>query len=49
VHDELIFECPASELEAVRGLVLDIMPRPLEMKVPLKVDIKMGKNWGEME
>jgi len=49
VHDELIFECPASELEAVRGLVLDIMPRPLEMKVPLKVDIKVGVNWGEME
>ncbi|MCJ7510619.1 MAG: DNA polymerase, partial [Dehalococcoidia bacterium] len=49
VHDELIFECPAGELEAVRGLVLDIMPRPLEMKVPLKVDIKVGVNWGEME
>jgi DNA polymerase-1 len=48
VHDELIFECPAREVEAVRGLVLDIMPRPLELKVPLKVDIKMGKNWGEM-
>jgi DNA polymerase-1 len=49
VHDELIFECPASELDAVRGLALDIMPRSLEMKVPLKVDTKVGKNWGEME
>jgi DNA polymerase I len=49
VHDELIFECPAREVEAVRGLVLDIMPRSLEMKMPLKVDIKMGVNWGEME
>jgi DNA polymerase-1 len=49
VHDELIFECPAKEVDAVRGLVLDIMPRPLKLKVPLKVDIKVGKNWGEME
>ncbi|MGQ9572458.1 MAG: DNA polymerase I [Dehalococcoidia bacterium] len=49
VHDELIFECPGSEIDAVRELVLDIMPRALELKVPLKVDIKVGKNWGEME
>ena len=49
VHDELIFECPAAELDEVRGLALDIMPRSLEMKVPLKVDTKVGKNWGEME
>jgi DNA polymerase-1 len=49
VHDELIFECPAAELDEVRDLALDIMPRPLEMKVPLKVDTKVGKNWGEME
>jgi DNA polymerase-1 len=49
VHDELIFECPATELDEVRRLALDIMPRSLEMKVPLKVDTKVGKNWGEME
>jgi len=48
VHDELIFECPASELDEVRQMALDIMPRPLELKVPLKVDIKVGENWGEM-
>jgi DNA polymerase-1 len=49
VHDELIFECPAAELDEVRRLALDIMPRSLEMKVPLKVDTKVGKNWGDME
>jgi DNA polymerase-1 len=48
VHDELIFECPAAELDDVRNLALDIMPRSLEMKVPLKVDTKVGKSWGEM-
>jgi len=50
VHDELIFECPARELDAVRELAVDIMPlRQKRMKVPLKVDIKTGVNWGDME
>lgn len=49
VHDELISECPADELEEMRRLCLDIMPRSIEMAVPLKIDTKTGKNWGEME
>ncbi|HET8943332.1 MAG TPA: DNA polymerase, partial [Dehalococcoidia bacterium] len=49
VHDELIFECPGDEMEAMRRLCVDIMPKSLEMRVPLKVDTKTGKNWGEME
>jgi DNA polymerase-1 len=48
VHDELIFECPAEEVETVRELAGRIMPASLEMNVPLKVDLKQGKNWGEM-
>jgi DNA polymerase-1 len=49
IHDELIFECPGDELEDIRRLCLDIMPKSLEMRVPLKVDTKTGKNWGEMQ
>jgi DNA polymerase-1 len=49
VHDELMFECPGDELEDVRSLAVDIMPTSVEMKVPLKIDTKVGKNWGEME
>jgi len=49
VHDELIFECPGEELEDMRRLCFDIMPQSLEMKVPLKVDTKTGRNWGEMQ
>jgi DNA polymerase-1 len=49
IHDELMFECPKDELEDMRRLCLDIMPKSLEMKVPLKVDTKIGKNWGEMQ
>ena len=49
VHDELIFECPGEELEDMRRLCLEIMPKSLDMKVPLKVDTKTGRNWGEMQ
>ncbi len=49
IHDELMFECPADELEEVRALTVDIMPKSMKMKVPLKIDTKVGKNWGEME
>jgi DNA polymerase-1 len=49
VHDELIFEAPKEELEALRELVLRIMPASLSLDVPLKVDVKVGKNWADME
>ena len=49
VHDELIFEGPKKEREAVQELVLRIMPQSLDLAVPLRVDVKIGKNWGELE
>jgi DNA polymerase-1 len=49
VHDELIFEVPREELETMRQLVPQIMSTALALSVPLKVDIKTGSNWGEME
>ena len=49
VHDELIFEVPQEELETMRQLVPQVMTTALTLSVPLKVDIKTGNNWGEME
>jgi DNA polymerase-1 len=49
VHDELIFEVPEAELELMRQLVPQIMSTALELSLPLRVDIKTGNNWGEME
>jgi len=49
VHDELIFEVPQNEVETMRQLVPQIMSTALTLSVPLKVDIKTGNNWGEME
>jgi len=49
VHDELIFEVPEDELEEMCQLIPQIMSTALELSIPLKVDIKTGNNWGEME
>jgi len=49
VHDELLFELPQEEVEELRQLVLRIMPEALKLSVPLKVDVKTGRNWDEME
>ena len=48
VHDELVFEAPPEELETMKQLVLEIMPGAVKLVVPLKIDIKVGRNWGEM-
>ena len=49
VHDELIFEGPKAELDDLRELLLRIMPASFSLNVPLKVDLKVGKNWADME
>ncbi|MCL6517649.1 DNA polymerase I [Alicyclobacillus sp.] len=45
VHDELIFECPESEAQALAELVQENMENALALNVPLKVDIHTGKTW----
>ncbi|HJN86139.1 MAG: DNA polymerase I [Dehalococcoidia bacterium] len=49
VHDELVFEVPKDELEAIKELVFDEMPAAMELDVTLKVDAKWGPTWGDME
>lgn len=49
VHDELIFEVPQSELIFMSELAPRLMSGAVKLKVPLKVDLKYGANWGEME
>lgn len=47
IHDELIFEAPDEELEALKHLVKDAMQGVFKLSVPLIVDITLGKNWKE--
>ena len=48
IHDELIFEVPEEEIEQMKSLVSKLMPKAIKLCVPLKIDIRLGKNWGEM-
>jgi DNA polymerase-1 len=45
VHDELVFECPPEEVDAVSALVKREMEGARELNVPLAVDIGVGENW----
>jgi DNA polymerase-1 len=45
VHDELVFECPPEEVEAVSRLVRREMEGACDLKVPLLVDVGVGDNW----
>jgi DNA polymerase-1 len=49
VHDELVLEVPKGEVDAVAPLVREIMESALQLDAPLRVDVKVGKNWLEME
>ena len=47
VHDELVVEVEKSELEKVKGLVLEAMEQGQPLSVPLLVDINVGASWKE--
>jgi DNA polymerase-1 len=47
VHDELVFESPDQEYGELSAMVKEIMEKAIVFNVPLKVNISMGKNWGE--
>ncbi len=48
VHDELVFEVEPDELNVLKPMVKDVMETALTMIVPVKVDVKAGKNWDDM-
>ena len=45
IHDELIFEAPEAEVEAVHELVVRLMSNAYQLAVPLKVEASVGKSW----
>jgi DNA polymerase-1 len=47
VHDELVFEGPAREMDALASLVKEGMRSALELEVPIVVDVGIGDNWLE--
>ena len=47
VHDELDFDCPRSEVEALQEMVVEQMQGIAELRVPLLVSCSIGQNWAE--
>ena len=48
IHDELIFEIYQTELEKAKSIIKEIMEHSLELSVPIKVNLKTGNNWAEL-
>lgn len=47
VHDELVLECPKSEVEWMIPIVRTAMESAIPMDVPIEVNIGIGNNWLE--
>ena len=47
VHDEIVFETPPDELEAIKTLAPEVMENVWQLKAPLKVNVAWGSNWAE--
>lgn len=49
VHDELLFELPKEEEGPLSEMLRQEMGGAMDLAVPLKVDVKSGYSWGDME
>jgi DNA polymerase-1 len=47
VHDELVFEVPENEIDTGPRVIRSEMEGGFQLRAPLKVDIKVGRNWDE--
>jgi len=47
VHDELVLEVPEAEVERVKAELPVLMSGVAELRVPLVVDVGVGRNWDE--
>jgi DNA polymerase-1 len=47
VHDELVFDVPKEEIDALQTMVKTEMENAFSIDVPLVVDIGIGNNWLE--
>jgi DNA polymerase-1 len=48
VHDELLLEVPEAEVAAMRRLLPEVMEAVVTLAVPLRVDVKEGRDWAEV-
>ena len=49
VHDELVFDCPEPEVQRAARLIQEVMQGAANLRVALKTEAKVGRNWAEMD
>ncbi|KKR48526.1 MAG: polymerase protein [Candidatus Magasanikbacteria bacterium GW2011_GWC2_40_17] len=49
VHDELVFEVKEEAIKKYADPIQTIMENVLKLRVPIKVEVEAGDNWGEMK
>ncbi len=49
VHDELLFEVPEDETQAVTSLVKESMENVVQLEVPIVADLAFGENWRDVK
>ena len=49
VHDELVFDVPENEVDAMQSLVREHMENVHKLDVPLHVEMGVGKNWRDLD
>ena len=47
IHDELIIDAPKDEAEHVAALLTECMQNVIQLSVPLRADVKIGRSWFE--
>lgn len=48
VHDEVVLDCPESEVEQARKLITDVMESAMKLDVPLRVNSASGDSWMDL-
>ncbi len=48
IHDELVFEADEGDADRAARAVKEIMESVADLRVPLAVDVKIGRHWGEI-
>jgi len=49
IHDELLFELPAVDVDGEREMIVSEMSGAAKLDVPVKVNVGVGRNWLELK
>jgi DNA polymerase-1 len=49
VHDEIVLECPQTEMEETARVARQVMESAHPIAIPLSTEARWGRNWGEMQ